>query len=100
MAGLWRIAVAGRIPQVAADQVVAFGRHVHRAGRQRIAVLIDARAVLLGKDAEIADEMIGRVEAVDVDDLGDEDGGGGLADAGDGDDLDCGPKRADRRRRR
>ena len=53
-----------------AHQVVAFARHAHGAGRQRLAELIDAGAVFLGKDAEVADELLGRGEAVDVDDLG------------------------------
>ena len=55
-----------------------------------MALLVDAGAVLLGKDAEVADQLGGRREAVDVHDLGDQDRGRGLADAGDGDDLDVG----------
>ena len=76
------------IPQVGANQIVAFAGHVQRAGGQGLAVLVDAGAVFFGKDAEIIDQVVGRGEAIDVDDLGDQDGGRGVADAGDGDDLD------------
>ena len=88
IAGLWTDGAASGVPQIVTDQVVAFVRHAHGAGRQGLAVLVDAGAVFLGEDAEIADEIVGRGEAVDVDDFGDEDGGRGHADAGNGDDLD------------
>ncbi len=78
---------ASGVPQIGAHQVVAFGRHAHRAGRHGVALLIDAGRVFVGKDAEITDEMVGGGEAVDVDGLGNEHGGGGHADAGDGDHL-------------
>ena len=71
-----------------AHQIVAFARHAQRAGRQGVALFVDAGAIFLGKDAEVADEFLGCGEAVDVDDLGDEHGGGSLADAGHRDDLD------------
>lgn len=51
-------------------------------------MLVNAGAVFVGKNAEVTDELFGRGETVDVHDLGDEDGRGGFADAGDGDDLD------------
>ena len=75
------------VPQIMANQIVSLGRHHQGARRQRIAFLVDAGTVLFGKDPEIADEVVGTGEAVDVDDLGGEDGGGGAADAGDGDQL-------------
>ena len=61
---------------------------MQRAGGQGLALLVDAGAVFLGKDAEVVDQVVGRGEAIDVHDLGDQDCGRGLADAGDGDDLD------------
>ena len=81
---------AGGIPEVAAHQIVAFARHVHRAGGQGVALPVDPRAVFLGKDAEIADDLVGRGEAVDVHDLADYGGGRGLSNARDGEDLDMG----------
>ena len=55
-----------------------------------MALFIDAGAVFLGEDAEVADQLVGCRETLDVHDLGDQDGGRGLADAGDRDDLDVG----------
>ena len=51
-------------------------------------MLVDAGAAFLGKDAETADQVVGRGEPIDVHDLGDQGCGSGLADAGDGEDLD------------
>ena len=79
---------AGGVPEVEADQVVALGDMLSVPGGKGLPLLVDAGAVFLGKDAEVADQMVGRREAIDVDDLGDQDCGGGLADAGDGEDLD------------
>jgi hypothetical protein len=78
------------VPEVSAHEIVAFAGHRERAGRQGMALLVDAGAVLLGKDAEVVDQLGGRRQAVDVHDLGDQDRGRGLADSGDGDDLDVG----------
>ena len=61
---------ASGVPQIVAHQIIAFARHAHCAGRQRVAVLVDAGAVFLGKNAEIADELLGSGEAVDVDGFG------------------------------
>ena len=61
-----RVMADGRprgIPEVAAHQIVALARHVHRARGQGVALLVDPRAVLLGKDAEVADELIGRLRS-------------------------------------
>lgn len=72
----------GRIPQVFADQIVALTRHPLLPAGPQHAILIHARAVLLGENAEVADELVGRGEAVDVHDLGTEDRGRGGADPG------------------
>src|SRR5438552_18187559 len=42
-----------RVPEIVAYQIVAFARHAHRPRRQRVAVLVDAGAIFLGKDAEV-----------------------------------------------
>src|SRR6516164_9664794 len=50
------------VPQVATHQIVAFARHVLGTGGQRVALLVDAGAVFFGKDSEIVDELLGRLE--------------------------------------
>ena len=40
--------------------------------------LVDAGAAFLGKDTEIADQVVGRGETIDVHDLGDQGWGSGL----------------------
>jgi len=60
---------------------------VHAAGGQRVAELIDAGGVFLGEDADIADDVRGRGEAVAVDGWSDEHGSGRHATARDGHDL-------------
>jgi len=50
-------------------------------------LFVDARGILIGEGAEVTHQAIGRLEAVDIDDLGGEDGRGGSADSWDGDDL-------------
>jgi hypothetical protein len=42
---------------------------------------IDAGSALLGENAEIADQVLGGFEAIDVDNLGNQDSGCGYADA-------------------
>src|SRR5438874_13836378 len=81
---------SSRVPQVMTDQVVAFAAHMERAWTQRLAMLVDAGAILFGKDAEVTDELVRCVETVDVCDLGDENGGGGITDARDGNHLHVG----------
>jgi hypothetical protein len=71
-------------PQITADQVVAAPAHNVAFGAARIAVAIDAAGDFDGQHAEVSDEFAGRVEAVDVEDGGGQDGGGDGADAGDG----------------
>ena len=61
------------VPKIAAHQVAAFARHPHRPWRQGVAPAVDPRAILLRKDPKIAHELIGSVEPVDVDDLGNQD---------------------------
>jgi len=84
---------ARSIPKVATQQVAAFARHLHRAGGQRVAPAVYPRAVFLGKNAEVADELFWGGEPVDVDDLGDQRGGRGLADTGDRQDVGMGRAR-------
>jgi hypothetical protein len=50
-------------PQIGAQQIVAFARHAPRARRQWVAELVDAGAVFFGKNAELADQILGRAEA-------------------------------------
>src|SRR5512143_2886536 len=45
------------VPEVSAHEIVAFAGHVERSGRQGMALLVDAGAVLLGKDAEVVDQL-------------------------------------------
>ncbi len=84
------------VPQVMACQVVAFAGHAQRARRQWVAVLVHAGAVFLGKNAEVADQLLRRGEAVDVHDLGHQNRGRGRADAGDREHLNVRPGREGR----
>ena len=74
----------GGHPEVATHQVVATPGHDVAFGNARLAIAIDAGADLDGHDAEVGDELVGRLEAVDVANEGGEDGGGDCADAGNG----------------
>src|SRR2546427_12953663 len=49
----------GRIPQIHTDQVIAFVGHVLRSRRQRLSERIHAGSTLLGKNAEVADQVLG-----------------------------------------
>ena len=81
-----RVEADGRLgghPQQTADEVIAFVTHVATADEQRISLLVDAGRILLGEHAEVIDQRLGRLEAVDGNDLGDQGRGGPSADAGD-----------------
>ena len=74
----------GGHPEIAAHEVVAASAHDVAFGGAGLAVAIDAGADFDRHGAEIGDELVGGVEAVDVENESGENGGGDFAEAGDG----------------
>src|SRR5712664_1651632 len=74
-------------PEIAPYQVIAPWAHDVAARPAGLAVAIDAAADLEGQSAEVGDELVRRLEAVDVEDEGGEDGGRDVTDARDAIDL-------------
>ena len=69
--------------QQASHEVVAFAAHVDFGPVLGIPLAVGSRNIdFFGEDAEVPDQGVGRGEAFDADDLGDERGGGLPADAG------------------
>lgn len=71
----------GGHPQGAAHQVVAAGAHHGAARAAGLAVALDAAADLDGEDAEVSDQLVGRGEALAVENKGGQHRGRDVADA-------------------
>ena len=69
-------------PEIAPHQIVAAPRHDVAFDRPRPAVAVDAGADFDGHDAEIGDQLVRRLETVDVENEGGQHRGSDRADAG------------------